>query len=842
MISRGLSILKHRYLFLLELVCLSLLIFLVVSSQFTPSVSSANAKQLTNYSNGWQSTNPKDSRLPVLQNIEPKNLSIGFFNLPSTPSWITEGDQDGAWYGGYLGNAGDINGDGYDDIIVGAPLYDNSETDEGRVFVYFGSAAGLSALPDWTAEGNQAGARFSSHHGSIGDVNGYRYDDVFIGATMYDNGQTDEGRVYGYYGSPTGLNLTPDWIIESNQAYSYFGSCVSGAGDVNSDGFDDVIVSADYYDNGQTNEGKVFIYYGSATGLDTIPAWTAEGNQTNAYLGAPCGTAGDVNGDGYDDIFASSYQFDNGQVNEGRVFVYYGSAIGPSLTADWVADGDQDYADFGYWTGTAGDVNADDYDDLIIGALYFDSGQTDEGKVFVYYGSATGLNGTANWMAEGDQAGAKFGSAGLTAGDVNGDGSADIIIGAYQYDSDHVNGGQAFLFYGSTAGLSTTADWIVEGDQDYAEFGLRSQTAGDINGDGLDDVLTGARLFDNGQTDEGRAYAYYSVSQATATPTSTSTTNATPTETPTGTTTATPTETLTTDTPTPTATSTATASDTPTPTLTTSPSSTPTSTSTGSSTPTSTPTATPTFIPTPTPTGTPTPTATATTTPNPTSTVSPTPTRTSCVPLAGPVIYTSDFEGPVELEWSHNSTDITPSGRRFLGQFNTDAVQLTLLCLPLHTTVSISFDLYLIRSWDGNQEIFSGSGALIGPDIWDFRIAGDPASLHTTFTHWSNYRQAYPDTFPGGENPACSGADENNTLGYYFFDDPMDSVYQLSFTLPHTSETLVLEFSASGLQDITDESWGLDNIRVTVQANNYNLYLPMIISQGQTAVNKINKR
>ena len=104
-----------------------------------------------------------------------------------------------------MATAGDVNGDGYSDVIVGAPRYDNGQTDEGRAFVYHGSAAGLAPPPAWTAEGNQAGADFGGSVATAGDVNGDGYSDVIVGAPVYDNGQTDEGRAFVYHGSAAGL-------------------------------------------------------------------------------------------------------------------------------------------------------------------------------------------------------------------------------------------------------------------------------------------------------------------------------------------------------------------------------------------------------------------------------------------------------------------------------------------------------------------------------------------------------------------------------------------------------------------------------------------------------------
>jgi hypothetical protein len=129
--------------------------------------------------------------------------------------------------------------------------------------VYHGSASGLSATPNWTAESDQEDALFGSV-GTAGDVNGDGYDDVIVGALSYDNGQSDEGGVVGYHGSASGLSTTPDCTAESDQLNAWFGSS-GGAGDVNGDGYDDVIGGASLYDHGQTDEGLAVVFHGRAT-------------------------------------------------------------------------------------------------------------------------------------------------------------------------------------------------------------------------------------------------------------------------------------------------------------------------------------------------------------------------------------------------------------------------------------------------------------------------------------------------------------------------------------------------------------------------------------------------
>jgi hypothetical protein len=215
---------------------------------------------------------------------------------------------------------------------------------------------------------------------------------VIVGACSFDNGQTDEGRAYVYNGSVTGLSVTPDWTAESDQALAQYGNWVSVAGDVNGDGYSDVIVGARYYDNGQSDEGRAYVYHGSATGLSVTPDWTAESDQALAYFGWSVSVAGDVNGDGYSDVIVGAPWYDNGQSDEGCAYVYHGSVTGLSTTPEWTAESDLADAAFGYSVSAAGDVNGDGYSDVIVGAVYYSNGQTEEGCAYVYHGGETGVN------------------------------------------------------------------------------------------------------------------------------------------------------------------------------------------------------------------------------------------------------------------------------------------------------------------------------------------------------------------------------------------------------------------------------------------------------------------
>jgi len=175
-------------------------------------------------------------------------------------------------------------------------------------------------------------------------------------------------------------------------------------------------------------------------------------------------------------------------------------------------------------------------------------------------------------------------------------------------------------------------------------------------------------------------------------------------------------------------------------------------------------------------------------------------------------VYTQDFENSVGGEWNNGARDITPlGGRVFLGRFSNDTVRLSLNTLPPHSSVTVSFDLFIIQSWDG-------FGNVAGPDFWTFSIPGIGALLNTTFGNFIGNTQSFPDNYGEGSHPAYTGAAEVYTLGYFWLGTPTDGVYHLSFTIPHSGSSIAMDFTASNLQGAGDESWGLDNVIVEVDS------------------------
>jgi hypothetical protein len=349
--------------------------------------------------------------------------------------------------------------------------------------------------PVWTGESDDAGATFSDGLSDAGDVNGDGFGDVIVGSPTF--GLSTKGRVEVFHGSVGGLSLTADWTEDASALDGRFGHSVSGAGDVNGDGFGDVIVGAYTAANGQVREGRAYVYYGSSTGLAATAAWTVESNQAEAQLGQSVSGAGDVNGDGFDDVIVGAFEFDNGSGGGGRVFVYHGSLGGLSAAADWTADWDPLSlfpSAFGFSVSDAGDVDGDGYDDVIIGDPSAYGDEAGEGRAYVFMGSATGLAATPAWQVEGNQNSAQLGYSVSGAGDVNADGFGDVIVGARELDDGPFNEGTALVYLGSAGGLATAPIWIGEGDQVEAHYGVSVSGLGDINCDGFGDVIVGAYL------------------------------------------------------------------------------------------------------------------------------------------------------------------------------------------------------------------------------------------------------------------------------------------------------------------------------------------------------------
>jgi hypothetical protein len=613
---------------------------------------------------------------PLKKVVQPVNNHLFDPVLPPTPNWTVVGElYSGAMLGFSVAGAGDINGDGFREVIVGSRDYSGGYGREGRADVYYGSSAGLSLTSGWNSKGGASYAYLGSSVDCAGDVNGDGYADVIIGAPLFNNGSFYGGRVFVYSGSETGLNDTPDWFFDGDIDSDYFGFSVSTAGDVNGDGYDDVIIGAKGYSNGQNEEGRAYIFLGSASGLSQTPVWITESDQAQTGFGYSVSTAGDVNSDGYDDVIVGSFYYIYGAKNHGNGFVYLGSADGVATSPVVILDSGVSMDSFGTAVSNAGDVNGDGFADVIVGAPAGDNTQL-KGRSYVYYGMANGISEIPAWIAESTATSSGFGVAVASAGDVNNDGYSDVIVGAPNSGSRRV-----YVFLGSDDGLSPVADWTVVSSVANSSFGSAVDSAGDVNGDSYSDVIIGAPM-DNSR---GAAFVYHGA--ASDEPTVTQTKTSTPAENVTET--SVPTDTKT-ETPTPSEVETGTETLTPTPTGI--ESGTETMTPTPSETPTPTGfaityTTTPSSTRTPTSTHTETPTVTMTAISTRTSTWTSTHTRTS-TSTETPTVTNTSTPTNTETVTLTNTNTPTVTRTNTATQTGTSSPTVTSTRLPTRTNTS----------------------------------------------------------------------------------------------------------------------------------------------------------
>lgn len=281
-----------------------------------------------------------------------------------------------------------------------------------------------------------------------------------------------------------------EWIGTHN--YSKLGQSVSGAGDMNGDGLDDILVGMIGADTPLLFDcGAVFAYSGADGSL--LYVW--EGTSTNELMGSAVSGAGDVNGDGFDDILIGSKNASPAGISEaGSAFLY--SGIDGTLLHQWDGGAINDH--YGSSVSGVGDINGDGFDDVLVGATGFDPLGINNGVVFIF----SGIDGTVIRRLDGPVSGTLFGHTVSGAGDFDGDGRPDIIIG--DHFADPGNTGSAYLYSGANGVVLYQWNGVANGDY----FGYSVSGAGDVNGDGFDDVIVGAPNENNQAITAGAAYIY----------------------------------------------------------------------------------------------------------------------------------------------------------------------------------------------------------------------------------------------------------------------------------------------------------------------------------------------
>jgi hypothetical protein len=431
------------------------------------------------------------------------------WSVPALADWYCGGDESGDQVGHAVAPAGDIDGDGYGDVLVGAPYDRLDASREGVVSLFRGSPAGLPTTPDWQVGGGQQGSLFGAAVAGVGDVNGDGYDDVLVGAPGFNDGVNKKGAVFLYLGPLDGTATAPDWSFVGDQKDSLLGAAVASAGDVDGDGLDDFLIGAPGQSVAQTSEGAAFLFFGSDASISPVPEWSYYGGQPAAGLGTSVAGGGDVDGDGYDDVLVGAPGYGFYYEDEGTALLFFGTQDGLAASPGWQALGGQSDARFGTSVAGVGDVDADGYDDLLVGAPGYATGLLVHGAAFLFRGDDPLPASSPAWMSHADQLASGFGRAVTGAGDVNGDGYDDVAVGAYTYTNDQAAEGATFIYYGSPGGLSSRPGWQAEGDKADTEFGYALGLVVSLQGDGLASLLVGAPRYRQSTEPEGRALAFY---------------------------------------------------------------------------------------------------------------------------------------------------------------------------------------------------------------------------------------------------------------------------------------------------------------------------------------------
>ncbi len=430
-------------------------------------------------------------------------------------------EGDGAGYA--LATAGDVNGDGQDDILVGAYGNDEAYTQAGAAYLVLGPVTADMSLGSSDArllgEAATDGAGYSV--AGLGDVDADGYDDILVGAHYNDRGGSFAGAAFLVLGPVSGdLDLaTADAVLVGEEASDFLSDPIAGAGDVDGDGRADLLLGARLHDGAGSNRGAAYLVYGPVTGeLDLSSADVClEGEDDDDYAGSAVAAAGDVDGDGLDDLLVASTRNSEAGTAAGAAYLFHGPVTGDMDlgSADAKLLGEDSYCYTGSSLASAGDVDADGLDDVFVGAYGYSAGAGPYGgggyigAVYFVSGASVGDMSLADAEARmiGEAATDYAGCAVASAGDVDQDGAPDVVIGAWSENTGGTDAGAAYLVLAPFEGEIELADAAsrVRGASGV-RAGVAVDGGSDLDGDGLPELLVGAHRDSAGGSYAGAAY------------------------------------------------------------------------------------------------------------------------------------------------------------------------------------------------------------------------------------------------------------------------------------------------------------------------------------------------
>ena len=437
--------------------------------------------------------------------------------------------------GNRVASAGDFNGDGLDDVIVTDPS-DEHATGRGSAYIYFGGASGVLFDPDATADVVLRGfGQFPSAVASAGDFNGDGLSDVVVGWAVDSRITSAAGSALVFFGRQQASQLVLDAndadIVITGRLNGNLGTSVDGLGDYDGDGLADIVISEFAHQTGSVCDTRAYVVFGRPTASQIVLDAAAESDVViqsgvcNTGFGLSASSAGDFDGDGLGDVIVGAFSTPGG----GAAYIFYGGRSGMIDEAESQADvvlegeisGQGGNVQFGLSVASAGDMNGDGLGDVVVGDNFYFAG-AGAGGAFVFFGGHTGvvsstdadlIVGMSGDATAGDLA--ELGRSVASAGDFNDDGLSDVIVGAAGVQCEGCTdlAGAAYIFFGPRTGVfsdpEVDADVVFHGQDVLDVFGRSVATAGDFDGDGASDVVIGATGDDNTPgTNSGAAYVF----------------------------------------------------------------------------------------------------------------------------------------------------------------------------------------------------------------------------------------------------------------------------------------------------------------------------------------------
>lgn len=423
---------------------------------------------------------------------------------------------------------GDFDGDGRSDVAVGTTMWGVTGADRGAVLVFEGSSTGIRAPATTTLPGSQHLCLFGAAVALAGDLNADGFADLVVGAPQLDaSGYDDLGMIYLYYGAAEGLPTTATGSLSltalTGEAIgdAFFGSAVAGIGDVNADGFADFAAGAPGHSGGSSRQGRAYVYLGRAEPISSSlrPFVVLYDTADDAAFGSALTGLGDVNADGCADFAVGAPRADGVAIRNGRVLTFQGRRTGSvPFQALWTLESPRGEADGGFGLALAGggDLDGDGHPDLVVGSTH-DDPATDAGVAYVFYGAPSGFSASypVKTSRTGTNAtGGRFSEALALFGDVNGDDFDDLLVGAPgQLDlaTGRFDDGAIYVFHGSSTrgfGTSPTVRENTFAADGGDLWGGAVGWVGDVQGDGFDDAGVGAESFSDPELDEGSFWLY----------------------------------------------------------------------------------------------------------------------------------------------------------------------------------------------------------------------------------------------------------------------------------------------------------------------------------------------